>query len=112
MRLTESGDQSSGADRPQLVRAVAREGMPVALSIDGSSVAAIEGESVLAALLTHGPHLRRLEFGSEPRAGFCLMGACQDCWVWTEDGGRLRACTTLVSEGMALLTTPPAFAAP
>ena len=28
--------------------------------------------------------LRAAEFGPEARAGFCLMGACQDCWVWQE----------------------------
>jgi len=44
-------------------------------------------------MLTNGDVLRRLEFGGAPRAGFCLMGACQDCWVWMDDGGRVRACT-------------------
>ncbi len=43
-----------------------------------------------------------------PRAGFCLMGACQDCWVWTPQGQRLRACATPVTEGMAICTRPPA----
>jgi peptide/nickel transport system ATP-binding protein len=33
------------------------------------------------------------------RAGFCLMGACQDCWV-TVEGIRRRACGTLVTPGM------------
>src|SRR3954466_6632650 len=32
------------------------------------------------------------------------MGACQDCRVWTADGERLRACTTVVGEGMHILT--------
>lgn len=110
--LTQIGNHGSGGDRPQLVRAVARNGTAVSLTIDGRSAAAIAGDSILAALLTNGGHLRRLEFGGETRAGFCLMGACQDCWVWTEDGGRLRACTTPVGEGMALLTMPPTFPAP
>jgi NADH dehydrogenase/NADH:ubiquinone oxidoreductase subunit G len=35
------------------------------------------------------------------------MGACQDCWVWTADGERLRACTTVVEEGMHIITTQP-----
>jgi hypothetical protein len=30
------------------------------------------------------------------------MGACQDCWVVLADGRRLRACTTLAEDGMAL----------
>lgn len=110
--MTGIGSRSVDADRPQLVRAVARTGPTVALTIDGRTAAAFSGDSILAALLTNGAYLRRLEFGDEPRAGFCLMGACQDCWVWTEAGGRLRACTTPVSDGMALLTAPPAFAVP
>ncbi|HCV75331.1 MAG TPA: NAD(FAD)-dependent dehydrogenase, partial [Pseudomonas sp.] len=36
-----------------------------------------------------------------------LMGACQDCWVWTADGERLRACGTEVREGLQILTTQP-----
>ena len=48
---------------------------------------------LLVALLVHQRHVRHSEFGDGVRAGFCLMGACQDCWVWTEEGERLRACT-------------------
>ena len=35
-----------------------------------------------------------------PRAGFCLMGACQDCWVVVAGLGRVRACATLAQHGM------------
>ncbi|MDP3255607.1 MAG: (2Fe-2S)-binding protein [Bosea sp. (in: a-proteobacteria)] len=78
------------------------------LTFEGSAITATSGDSVLAALLTHGLLVRRHEFGDEPRAGFCLMGACQDCWVWSGHGGRLRACTTPVVEGMTLFAQPPA----
>jgi predicted molibdopterin-dependent oxidoreductase YjgC len=39
-----------------------------------------------------------------------MMGACQDCWVQTDSGERLRACSTFISAGMALRTgtTPTA----
>jgi predicted molibdopterin-dependent oxidoreductase YjgC len=39
-----------------------------------------------------------------PRAGFCMMGACQDCWIATAEGERLRACSTFIAPGMALVT--------
>jgi predicted molibdopterin-dependent oxidoreductase YjgC len=78
----------------------------VTLSFDGETLTATAGDSVLAALLANGALLRRLEFGGEPRAGFCLMGACQDCWVWSARGGRIRACTTPVAEGMELFAEP------
>lgn len=110
--MADLAERDGARHRPQLVRAVARDGNPIAVTIDGREVSATENDSVLATILSHGPLLRRLEFGGEPRAGFCLMGACQDCWVWTAQGERLRACTTPVRAGMALLTSPPSFAAP
>jgi NADH dehydrogenase/NADH:ubiquinone oxidoreductase subunit G len=33
-----------------------------------------------------------------------MIGACQDCWVRCEDGARIRACSTLVKEGMRIVT--------
>ena len=69
---------------------------------------ALAGDTLLVALLTHGKRVRDSEFGDGTRAGFCLMGACQDCWVWSERGERLRACSTPVQAGMAVLTRPPA----
>ncbi|WP_214472607.1 (2Fe-2S)-binding protein [Mesorhizobium sp. dw_380] len=75
--------------------------------LDGQMCAALVGDTVLTAMLASGHALRKFEFGPELRAGFCLMGACQDCWVWQEEGPRLRACSTLVTEGMRLRTTPP-----
>ena len=79
----------------------------LSLVIDGAPATALEGDTLLVALLTHGRRVRSSEFGDGTRAGFCLMGACQDCWVWDEAGRRLRACSTVVTEGMAVRTTPP-----
>ncbi|MGO4670005.1 (2Fe-2S)-binding protein [Bosea sp. 2RAB26] len=94
------------APKAQFRRVAARTGPPATLSFDGTTIRATSGDSVLAALLANGALLRRLEFGGEPRAGFCLMGACQDCWVWSAEGGRLRACTTKVADGMVLFAEP------
>jgi predicted molibdopterin-dependent oxidoreductase YjgC len=79
----------------------------VRFSVDGVSVSALEGDTVLTAVLSHGQKLRDLEFTGEPRAGFCLMGACQDCWIWLAEGRRIRACTTFVSEGLNVVTGTP-----
>lgn len=62
------------------------------------------GDSILTALLMEGDAIRLSEFSGAPRAGFCQMGACQDCWVSLEDGTRVRACTTPLTEGMRILT--------
>ncbi|APW39103.1 ferredoxin [Rhodoferax koreense] len=88
-----------------LLHRVAETGRtPVPFTIDGQAATALAGDTVLTAMLTHGARLRRNEFSSEPRAGFCMMGACQDCWITTADGARLRACSTFIAPGMAVLT--------
>jgi predicted molibdopterin-dependent oxidoreductase YjgC len=80
----------------------------VAFTVDGLAAEARRGDTLLTAILADGlGHLRTSEFGDGPRAGFCLMGACQDCWVWTAEGGRLRACTTPVQAGMDIMTEQP-----
>ena len=91
----------------RLVRAIVPDG-PLRIRVDGAEVTAYAGDSVLVAVLAARNELRRHEFSDEPRAGFCLMGACQDCWVWLADARRVRACTTLVAEGMHVLTRAPA----
>lgn len=88
----------------RFVRLGERERGTVAFEIDGAPATALEGDTLLVAILTQRGSLRLSEFGDGPRAGFCLMGACQDCWVWTPDGGRLQACATVVAPGMRVLT--------
>ena len=43
-----------------------------------------------------------------------MMGACQDCWVTlggADAGRKVRACSTMVCDGMQVCTTPAAVAA-
>jgi D-hydroxyproline dehydrogenase subunit gamma len=91
----------------RLVRAVLPKGPSVRILVDGMEVTAYSGESVLVAVLSGCNALRKHEFSDEMRAGFCLMGACQDCWLWLADHTRVRACTTVVADGMSILTDPP-----
>jgi len=91
----------------RLVR-LAEAGRPaLRFHLDGVEYQAMQGDTVLTAVLQIARSLRAAEFGTERRAGFCLMGACQDCWVWQEDGPRLRACSTLLEPGMRLLSVAP-----
>jgi hypothetical protein len=91
-----------------LLHRVAERGRPVVrFEVDGAVVEALEGDTLLTALLTTGRRLRDSEFGDGVRAGFCLMGACQDCWVWTSAGFRVRACSTRAAPDMRILTRPP-----
>ncbi len=84
-------------------RAIDRAGAPVAFTIDGEPVQAREGDLLITAVLLHRAALRRFEFGPGFRAGFCMMAACQDCWLRLADGRRLRACSTLVEPAMAVI---------
>lgn len=75
--------------------------------LDGEMTEAYEGDTILTAILTHQKHLRRNEFSQQARAGFCMMGACQDCWVMLETGEKMRACTTFIQADMRILTELP-----
>ena len=100
--------ETMSSSQPLLRRVAEKSRAPVHFTIDGQPATALQGDTVLTAILTQHAQLRRNEFSHEPRAGFCLMGACQDCWVMVASGERLRACTTFVTEGMDLTTGGPA----
>jgi hypothetical protein len=96
--------ESSAERGPQFVRVAELQRAPLPFVLDGQAVSALRGDTVLTAILTQQRQLRHSEFSGEPRAGFCLIGACQDCWMRSEEGLRLRACSTLVTQGMRVVT--------
>lgn len=96
-----------GAVRGRIVRLTETGRAKVRFQLDGVECEALLGDTVLTAILATVTAVRRAEFGPEARAGFCLMGACQDCWVWQEQGPRIRACSTTIVEGMRILTEAP-----
>ena len=104
MELTHSCAATHGTSRPQLVRLGETGRAPVVFTLDGRLVEALEGDTVLTAVLTQSGSLRQNEFSGQPRAGFCAMGACQDCWIQCEDGRTLRSCSTVVQPGMRLVS--------
>ena len=86
-----------------LFKRLAETGRPaLAFTLDGQPATGLLGDTVLTAVLTCAEHLRGSDFSAERRAGFCLMGACQDCLVRLEDGRRVRACSTLLEAGQAI----------
>ena len=95
-----------------ILKRLAETGRPaLTFTFDGQACTALAGDTVLTAVLTQGERLRFSEFGGGPRAGFCMMGACQDCWVQREDGERIRACSTYIEPGMRLQSAALAPAA-
>ena len=75
-------------------------------TLDGTPATGLLGDTLLTAVLTCSEHLRGSDFSAEPRAGFCMMGACQDCWVRLGDGRRVRACSTLLAAGQQISREP------
>jgi len=96
--------------QPQFLRLAETDRTALAYELDGEPASALAGDTIMTAILTRRGHLRMSEFGDGARAGFCLMGACQDCWVTLGDGRRVRACSTLVSAGLVVRTVPPPIA--
>lgn len=105
--MTNASKPKPGFANRRFTRLAETDRARVCIVIDGHTVEALAGDTLMVALLNNARSLRESEFGDGKRAGFCLMGACQDCWVWTADGERLRACTTVVGEGMHIVTTQP-----
>ncbi|KEP71297.1 (2Fe-2S)-binding protein [Thioclava sp. BHET1] len=90
----------------RLVRLAEKARPPLPFEFDGEALTGLEGDTVLTAILLSKGSLRQAEFGPERRAGFCLMGACQDCWIWQDDGARVQACATPLVSGMRLRSEP------
>jgi NADPH-dependent 2,4-dienoyl-CoA reductase/sulfur reductase-like enzyme len=76
----------------------------VSLSIDGAPVAALEGETIAAALASADiANLGRRRDGT-PRGLWCGMGVCQECIVTVDGIPSQRACMTKVADGMKVTT--------
>lgn len=89
-----------------LTRRAGQDRAPIAFVLDGAPALALSGDTILTAILTQADATCLSFADGRPHAGFCLMGACQDCWVSTVAGERMRACTTMLSEGMAFAVSP------
>jgi D-hydroxyproline dehydrogenase subunit alpha len=77
-------------------------GRAITFQFDGSAIAALDGETIAAALSAAGiVAFRRTQSGA-PRGLHCGMGACFDCVVTVDGRIGQRACMTKVAEGMAV----------
>jgi predicted molibdopterin-dependent oxidoreductase YjgC len=99
-----SVDRNVSDKSGQFHRRYRKDEKPLGFSLNGVAQIGRHGDTVLTAIMAVSSHVRQTEFTGENRAGFCLIGACQDCYVMTEEGQRLRACTTPLQEGMRFVT--------
>jgi aerobic-type carbon monoxide dehydrogenase small subunit (CoxS/CutS family) len=90
---------------PLLHRIARKAHPPIAFMLDDTPCEGRAGDTLLTAILARSEVLRWSEFLHAPRAGFCQMGACQDCWVTLQGGERVRACTTPLTPSLRVLTS-------
>jgi len=64
----------------------------------------------MVAMQGHARHLRDSEFRDRTRSRFCLMSACQDCWI-DIDQAHLALPTTLPGHQPRIAPTHPPFRA-
>ena len=82
-------------------------GHRIAVTIDGQTALAFEGETVAAVLSAQGIRtFRRTSRLGQGRGIFCGMGICYDCLVTIDGMSSIRACMTPVAPGMAIETCP------
>jgi predicted molibdopterin-dependent oxidoreductase YjgC len=71
--------------------------------LDGQELTVHEGQTVAAVLLAAGRRaFRRTARGNQPRGFFCGMGICFDCLMQIDGRPNVRACQTLVHDGMCV----------
>ncbi|MGH1413587.1 MAG: (2Fe-2S)-binding protein [Pelagimonas sp.] len=69
---------------------------------EGTTLSLPKGANLAAALLAAGVNvLRHTPVSGQPRAPFCMMGACFDCLIEV-DGITRQACMIEVTEGLEI----------
>jgi sarcosine oxidase subunit alpha len=68
-------------------------------------VQAFEGESISGVMLAMGRRVfRHTTKSQQPRSIFCGIGVCYDCVVTVNGTPNVRACLTMVEDGMKIET--------
>jgi D-hydroxyproline dehydrogenase subunit gamma len=79
--------------------------MTVTINIDGKPLECPQGLTIAAAMILNDQRIMR----TTPRDGlkrsvFCGMGICYDCVLKVDGRANVRACQTIVKDGMQVLT--------
>lgn len=79
----------------------------VVVHVDGRAVPAVDGQTLLGALLAQGHRvLRHNPVTGEARAGYCGMGVCFECEVEVDGRAQVRACMEPVRDGQRVRLGP------
>ncbi len=79
-------------------------GTTIRITVDGRTVEAEAGTTLLAALWNAGALSLRRSVAGEPRGALCGMGICFECRVSIDGVPHRRACSEPVREGMQVRT--------
>jgi sarcosine oxidase, subunit alpha len=74
--------------------------MPITFSFEGQSIAAVQGQSIAAALYASGRRIFSRSFKyHRPRGLFCVAGDCPNCLMQVDGRPNVRTCIEPVREG-------------
>jgi predicted molibdopterin-dependent oxidoreductase YjgC len=76
----------------------------VRITVDGRTIEAAAGTTLLAALWNAGVLSLRRSVSGEARGALCGMGICFECRVTVDGRPHRRACSELVRDGMEVRT--------
>ncbi len=75
----------------------------VPVVVNGAAVSVPAGSTAAAAMLLGGAgHTRSSALSGEPRAPYCMMGACFECWMEIDGEANQQGCMVIVREGMRI----------
>jgi D-hydroxyproline dehydrogenase subunit gamma len=78
------------------------------IRVNGRSVPAVPGETVLAALTAAGYRvLKKSNVHGEPRGPFCGMGVCYECLVTIDGVPKQRSCMVEAADNMEIALYEP-----
>ncbi|QTX05544.1 (2Fe-2S)-binding protein [Agromyces archimandritae] len=78
---------------------------PIAITVDGETVAGVAGQTIGGILLAAGRgSWRTTSAGGRPRGVFCGIGVCFDCIVTVNGLRDVRACRRRAAEGDVVQT--------
>ena len=77
----------------------------IEVTIDGRGMHVRAGDTVAAALLSAGILASRVaDVSGAPRAPYCMMGVCFECFVTIDGVGNRQGCLVPVAPGMRIET--------
>ncbi len=80
------------------------KGSPIQFTFDGELLLAYPGDTIASALYALGRRSWRRSRSGDERGLLCGIGLCFDCLLTANGQANLRACQTLVTEGMVVET--------